>query len=236
MMIWPRPHGQLAAKLVERSQAVLALGKKAFYEQLEMPLEQAYRHTSKVIVDNMMMKRCPRRHRRVPGETQTGMDRRMTGLEPRISIVTLGVDDMKRARAFYERLGWSAAASSSDDVTFFNHGRHDPGPVWPQRHWLKMPRSRYLRARSTNASLAHNCESEDRVDAVMAFAEKLPGRRSSNRRKRRSGVAIRGIFRTRTGICGKLPTTLSFHWIKTDGLLLHEPRQLRSRLYSPGAG
>ncbi|NNJ75147.1 MAG: enoyl-CoA hydratase [Anderseniella sp.] len=48
--------GQLAAKLVERSQAVLALGKKAFYEQLEMPLDQAYRHTSKVIVDNMMMK------------------------------------------------------------------------------------------------------------------------------------------------------------------------------------
>ncbi len=47
---------QLAATLAERSQAVLALGKKAFYEQIEMPLDQAYRHTSKVIVDNMMMK------------------------------------------------------------------------------------------------------------------------------------------------------------------------------------
>lgn len=47
---------QLAATLAERSQAVLALGKKAFYEQLEMPLEQAYRHTSDVIVDNMMMR------------------------------------------------------------------------------------------------------------------------------------------------------------------------------------
>lgn len=48
--------GHLAAKLVERSPAVLALGKKAFYEQLEMPLDEAYRHTSEVIVDNMMMK------------------------------------------------------------------------------------------------------------------------------------------------------------------------------------
>jgi enoyl-CoA hydratase/carnithine racemase len=47
---------QLAATLAERSQAVLALGKKAFYEQLEMPLDQAYQYTSKVIVDNMMMK------------------------------------------------------------------------------------------------------------------------------------------------------------------------------------
>ncbi len=34
----------------------MALGKKAFYEQLEMPLDQAYQYTSKVIVDNMMMK------------------------------------------------------------------------------------------------------------------------------------------------------------------------------------
>jgi enoyl-CoA hydratase/carnithine racemase len=46
---------KLADKLVERSQAVLALGKRAFYEQIEMPLDQAYVHTSKAIVDNMMM-------------------------------------------------------------------------------------------------------------------------------------------------------------------------------------
>lgn len=45
----------MAATLAEKSRAVLALGKKAFYEQLTMPLEEAYRHTSKVIVDNMMM-------------------------------------------------------------------------------------------------------------------------------------------------------------------------------------
>jgi len=45
----------MAATLAQKSRAVLALGKKAFYEQLSMPLEEAYRHTSKVIVDNMMM-------------------------------------------------------------------------------------------------------------------------------------------------------------------------------------
>ncbi|MGB7205582.1 MAG: enoyl-CoA hydratase [Anderseniella sp.] len=46
---------KLAEKIAERSQAVLALGKKAFYEQLEMPVDDAYAHTSGVIVDNMMM-------------------------------------------------------------------------------------------------------------------------------------------------------------------------------------
>jgi len=45
----------MAAVLAQKSRAVLALGKKAFYEQLSMPLEKAYRHTSQVIVDNMMM-------------------------------------------------------------------------------------------------------------------------------------------------------------------------------------
>jgi enoyl-CoA hydratase/carnithine racemase len=45
----------IAAALARKSRAVLALGKKAFYDQLAMPLDEAYRHTSKVIVDNMMM-------------------------------------------------------------------------------------------------------------------------------------------------------------------------------------
>jgi enoyl-CoA hydratase/carnithine racemase len=46
---------EVAAMLVRKSRAVLALGKQAFYAQLGMPLEDAYRYTSKVIVDNMMM-------------------------------------------------------------------------------------------------------------------------------------------------------------------------------------
>jgi enoyl-CoA hydratase/carnithine racemase len=45
----------IAAILAQKSRAVLALGKQAFYQQLAMPLEDAYRHTSKIIVDNMMM-------------------------------------------------------------------------------------------------------------------------------------------------------------------------------------
>ena len=44
-----------AHRAAQKSKAVVALGKRAFYEQLEMPLEEAYAHTSKVIVDNMMM-------------------------------------------------------------------------------------------------------------------------------------------------------------------------------------
>ena len=146
----------------------------------------------------------------------------MTALEPRISVVTLAVDDMHRARAFYERLGWSAAASSSADVTFFNMGGVVLG-LYGRNALADDARVAVSAGPSTNASLAHNCESEDRVDAVMAFAQ-AAGAKIVKPAERRSGAAIPGIFQTLTGICGKVPTTLSFQWIKTDGLPLHEPR------------
>jgi catechol 2,3-dioxygenase-like lactoylglutathione lyase family enzyme len=40
-------------------------------------------------------------------------------MEPRISLITLGVADMPRARRFYEALGWQASGASNEHVTFF---------------------------------------------------------------------------------------------------------------------
>jgi predicted lactoylglutathione lyase len=40
-------------------------------------------------------------------------------VEPRISLVTLGVEDVARARRFYERLGWVASPASQAEVAFF---------------------------------------------------------------------------------------------------------------------
>lgn len=40
-------------------------------------------------------------------------------MEQRLSMVTLGVADLSRARSFYENLGWTASTSSTDDVVFF---------------------------------------------------------------------------------------------------------------------
>jgi uncharacterized protein len=42
-------------------------------------------------------------------------------MEQRVSLVTLGVSDLARARAFYEALGWQAG-NDSDDVVFFQAG------------------------------------------------------------------------------------------------------------------
>jgi catechol 2,3-dioxygenase-like lactoylglutathione lyase family enzyme len=46
----------------------------------------------------------------------------MTEMEQRLSLVTLGVTDLDRARAFYEALGWRTRAEPDADVVFFQAG------------------------------------------------------------------------------------------------------------------
>ena len=43
-------------------------------------------------------------------------------MEQRLSLVTLGVGDLARARAFYESLGCTTGAGADDDVVFFQAG------------------------------------------------------------------------------------------------------------------
>jgi uncharacterized protein len=43
-------------------------------------------------------------------------------MDQRLSLVTLGVGDLGRARAFYEGLGWRTNADPGDDVVFFQAG------------------------------------------------------------------------------------------------------------------
>jgi uncharacterized protein len=46
----------------------------------------------------------------------------MTKVEQRLSLITLGVGDLSRSRAFYEGLGWTTGAAPDDDVVFFQAG------------------------------------------------------------------------------------------------------------------
>ena len=40
-------------------------------------------------------------------------------MRQRVSVITLGVRDLARARRFYEALGWETGAQPDDDVCFF---------------------------------------------------------------------------------------------------------------------
>lgn len=39
--------------------------------------------------------------------------------EPRLTMITLGVDDIAKSTAFYERLGFTPSSASNESVTFF---------------------------------------------------------------------------------------------------------------------
>jgi predicted lactoylglutathione lyase len=43
-------------------------------------------------------------------------------MRQRVTVITLGVSDLERARIFYEALGWKTGAAPADDVVFFQVG------------------------------------------------------------------------------------------------------------------
>ena len=43
-------------------------------------------------------------------------------MRQRVTVITLGVTDLERARGFYEALGWRTGAAPADDVAFFQAG------------------------------------------------------------------------------------------------------------------
>jgi catechol 2,3-dioxygenase-like lactoylglutathione lyase family enzyme len=50
-------------------------------------------------------------------------------VEPRVSLVTLGVRDLERAVAFYrDGLGWPKSEVGGDEVAFFKTGGDRPLP------------------------------------------------------------------------------------------------------------
>jgi predicted lactoylglutathione lyase len=46
----------------------------------------------------------------------------MGRMKQRVSLITLGVRDLERARRFYSALGWETGAAPDDDVVFFQAG------------------------------------------------------------------------------------------------------------------
>jgi len=85
-------------------------------------------------------------------------------MEQRISLVTLGVADLPRARSFYEALGWSGAQQPDDEVCFFQAGGMVFG-LWSQLGGHGAP----------GIELAYNVRSPEEVGAVLAEAGRAGG-------------------------------------------------------------
>jgi hypothetical protein len=102
-------------------------------------------------------------------------------MDQRVSLITLGVADLARARAFYEALGWETGAEPGDDVVFFQAGGMivalwgrdrlaDDSVVEDAGGW-------------GGITLAYNARSPEEVDAVLEEA------RAAGARIAREGAA-----------------------------------------------
>jgi hypothetical protein len=88
-------------------------------------------------------------------------------VEQRLSLITLGTEDVARARAFYEALGWEGR-SPDGDVVFFQVG----GTVLALWDRAKLAADSGVEdaGRSGGFALAHNVRSPEEVDAVIEQA------------------------------------------------------------------
>jgi uncharacterized protein len=89
-------------------------------------------------------------------------------VDQRVSLITLGVADLDRARRFYEALGWRRG-NRDEGVVFFQI----PGAVFAL--WSRAALAADARVTDTGASfggivLAYNARSKAEVDAVLAEA------------------------------------------------------------------
>jgi predicted lactoylglutathione lyase len=90
-------------------------------------------------------------------------------VKQRVSLVTLGVRDLERSRAFYESLGWTTGAEPGADVVFFQTG----GMIVALWDRAKLAEDSCVEDAGGwgGVTLAHNVGSLEEVDAVLAEAE-----------------------------------------------------------------
>lgn len=88
-------------------------------------------------------------------------------MQQRLSLVTLGVDDIERSRRFYESLGWTGE-SPDGEVWFFQCGGTVVG-LW-SRHLLAVDSGVTDDGGWGGVTLAHNVTSPAEVDKVLVEA------------------------------------------------------------------
>jgi predicted enzyme related to lactoylglutathione lyase len=97
-------------------------------------------------------------------------------MNPHVSVITLGVRDMGRAKQFYrEGLGWPIQQEQEDWVCF---SLGDGSSVLALYPWDALAEDAGMAPDGNGfrgVTFAYNVRSEDRVDAVLAEAERAGG-------------------------------------------------------------
>lgn len=100
------------------------------------------------------------------------MSEEVPGPIPRLTVITLGVSDIRASIAFYDALGFSRRLKATGEaVAFFDTG----GPVLALFPWDQLAADATLPDQPRPATfrgitLAWNCATREEVDTVLGFA------------------------------------------------------------------
>lgn len=103
-------------------------------------------------------------------------------MQPRITVITLAVDDLERAVAFYrDGLGFATQGIVGQEfengaVAFFDLEHGLKLALWPRRSLAADSGLAVRPASATELSIGHNVASRDEVDQVMAQAAQAGAR------------------------------------------------------------
>jgi catechol 2,3-dioxygenase-like lactoylglutathione lyase family enzyme len=93
-------------------------------------------------------------------------------MEPRVSLITLGVADLARSRAFYEKLGFKASSVGGGEVVFFQAGALALC-LFSRESLACDAKVSADGSGFRGIALAHNVRTKEAVDATIAEAERI---------------------------------------------------------------
>ena len=97
-------------------------------------------------------------------------------MEQRVSLITLGVRDLKKARAFYDALGWKAASEEhADSMVPYNLN----GMAIGLFGWDDLAADANIDAQGSGfrgIALAYNVRSKEEVEIVLQEAKRAGGK------------------------------------------------------------
>jgi len=94
-------------------------------------------------------------------------------MDQRVSLITLGVADLGRARDFHQAMGWQPATAAADDVVFFQAGGMVVA-LW-DRSMLAQDSAVRDGGGWGGVTLAYNVGSPEAVDKVVGEARAAGG-------------------------------------------------------------
>jgi uncharacterized protein len=97
-------------------------------------------------------------------------------MKPHVSVITLGVRDLERARRFYsEQLGWPIHQEDDNWACYLLGDGSSAFALYPWDELAEDARVPPEGSGFRGVTLAYNVRTEDRVDEVLAEAERAGG-------------------------------------------------------------